>query len=159
MKSLLIALTIAFSIGLTCCDKDSNSKSDEKKITFLKTISGGCHNEVFSDLKSSTEDCIDTVIFTIINKDTLNAFVGLNYICCAPFITETIINNDTLTMEISDTCSSTYETCYCRCDCYYTWDFQFVDFEKKEYYYIVKINDPREENTIIFKQGKIDLSK
>ena len=86
-------------------------------------------------------------------------FVGINYICCAPFDSETEIVGDTLKMNISDTCSNHSQSCYCKCNCYYTWDFQFIDFEKKEYDFIIFLNDPREDNTIIFKEGKIDLSK
>ena len=83
----------------------------------------------------------------------------MNYICCAPFDSETNIVGDTLIMTISNTCSNSYDSCYCRCDCYYTWDFQYINFKEKEYNFVVKLNDPREENTIIFKQGKIDLSQ
>lgn len=129
------------------------------QIRSVNTIVGGCNNQDFTNLKSGTEDYADTVEFEIINTDTLNVFVGMNYICCAPFDSEIEIINDTLIMTINDTCSNPYNSCYCRCECYYTWDFQYIDFEKKEYNFIVKVNDPREENTIIFKQGLIDLTE
>jgi hypothetical protein len=128
------------------------------QIRSVNTILGGCNNQDFENLKSATEEYSDTVDFEIINSDTLNVFVGINYICCAPFDTETDIVNDTLIMTISDTCSDPYHSCYCRCMCYYTWDFQYTDFENKKYFYIIKLNDPREDNTIIFKQGMIDLT-
>ena len=142
----------------TIIDHDTGSDNNSQ-INYVKTILGGCNNQDFEDLKSATLDYTDTVDFTIIGEDTLDVFVGMNYICCAPFISETDIMNDTLIMTLSDTCSFPYQSCYCRCMCYYTWDFQFTGFKEKEYKFIVKLNDPREENTIIFKQGVIDLSK
>lgn len=154
MKKFLLLFATGFLIFSISCEKDSVS---DKKITFITTKLGGCHNEDFSVFKSADYQ-VDTVEFTVINEDTLNVFVGMNYICCAPFISETEIINDTLIMEISDTCSRG-NTCYCRCNCYYTWDFQFVEFEEKEYNFVIKLNDPREENTIIFEQGMIDLSE
>jgi hypothetical protein len=157
MKKLFIVFIVAILIGITCCEKNSDSNPNEKKITFLKTISGGCNNQTFDNLKSTTEEHVDTVEFKIINEDTLNVFVGINYICCAPFVTETNILKDTLIMTIADSCSFPHQ-CYCRCNCYYTFDFQYVDFKKKEYNFIVKLIDPREENVIIFKQGMVDLS-
>ena len=155
MKKIIL-FVVAICIVVISCEKDSESNNNEKKIVFLNTILGGCNGEDANNLKSVTEDFADTIKFTIINNDTLNVFVGLNYVCCAPFDSKTEIINDTLTMTISDTCSN---SCYCRCMCYYTWDFQYIDFEKKEYNFIVKLNDPREDNTIIFKQGIVDLSK
>jgi hypothetical protein len=158
MKKLVLLFVTVLFIVLLSCEKEPDSNSNEKKIAFVNTKLGGCHNEDYSELKSTSVSSLDTVVFTLLNEDTLNVFVGMNYICCAPFISETEIVNDTLIIEISDTCSSIDEECYCRCNCYYTWDFQFVNFEKKKYFFIVKLNDPREENTIIFKQGMIDLS-
>ena len=154
MKTRLILMTIILITLFNACEKEESVK----KITFLKTNLGGCHGEDFDNLKSATVHDADTIKFSIINEDTLNVFVGINYICCAPFDSETEIVNDTLIMVISDTCSDPYSSCYCRCECYYTWDFQYIDFEKKEYNFIVKLNDPREGNTIIFKQGAVDLS-
>lgn len=158
MKKLIFVFVPFFLIFLTHCEKESDSNSVGETITFLKTNLGGCHGEDFDNLKSTNEDCTDTIKFSIINADTLNVFVGINYICCAPFDSETDIINDTLIITLNDTCSDPYHSCYCRCNCYYTWDFQYVDFEEKKYNFVVKLNDPREENIIIFKQGVIDLS-
>jgi len=151
--SFLIQFTYSEDMDTTITGEiETNSQ-----IRPVNTILGGCNNQDFDNIKSATEDYKDTVDFDLINSDTLNVFVGINYICCAPFDTETEIVNDTLIMTINDTCSDPYHSCYCRCMCYYTWDFQYVDFENKEYFYIVKLNDPREDNTLIFKQGVIDL--
>jgi len=159
MKKILLFLIAVCLAFFTSCEKDSDTKANENEIDFVRQVLGGCHNQDFSDLKNATEDKADTVEFTIISEDTLNVFVGINYICCAPFISEVEILHDTLIMEISDTCSFPYQSCYCRCMCYYTWDFQFIYFEPKEYYYKIKLDDPREQNTILFREGVIDLSE
>lgn len=154
-----ILLFLAICAVMISCEKDAVSNGDDSRIVFSKSIAGGCNNEVGNQLKSATGFNADTVKISIINPDTLNVFVGINYICCAPFVSETEVFNDTLVMTVSDTCAYPQQSCYCRCMCYYTWDFQFVDFEKKVYNYIVKLNDPREDDTIIFKEGLIDLTK
>lgn len=159
MRKLIFVFIPVFFIFFTHCEREADSNPSDKKITLLKTNLGGCHGEDFDNLKNATVDYADTIKFSIINEDILNVFVGINYICCAPFDSETDIVNDTLIMVISDTCSDPYSSCYCRCKCYYTWDFQYIDYEKKEYNFLVKLNDPREDNTIILEQGVVDLSK
>ena len=126
------------------------------QIHSVNTILGGCNTPHADPLKSAAEYTPDTVYFTIINEDTLNIFAGINYICCTPFEFETDIVNDTLIMTITDTCSA-YLSCYCKCDCYYTWEFQYTDFEEKEYNFIVKLYNKSEEKTFFIKQGAIDL--
>jgi hypothetical protein len=155
----LLIICIFATPALLLMNCEENQDTEDKNITHVATLTGGCNGEEFITLKSEDLDTQDTVIFSLVHEDTLSAYVGINYICCAPFTSETSIISDTLFMEISDTCSQPYNTCYCRCYCYYTWDFKFVDFEEKEYYFIVYLDDPREENIIIFREGRIDLSQ
>lgn len=159
MKNKLFIILISFTLPLifTMCDNETNHATSDKRITFLKTDIGGCNGQGANDLKSTYTEPATVIISKI--GDTLNIFVGINYICCAPFISEAEIINDSLIMTITDTCPDPYQSCYCRCMCYYTWDFQFIDFEEKEYFYKVELNDPREDDIIIFREGKIDLSK
>jgi hypothetical protein len=117
---------------------------------------GGCNIERFT--KSDFSDQEDTVIFTIRNTDTLDVFVGINYICCAPFASGAMMNNDTILITIADTCTSDSSECYCHCECYYTWDFQFTEFESKEYNFKIYLNTPDMDSAIIFKEGVVDLS-
>ena len=152
MKNFILFIgTIFLILVLIECEEP------DKNITYVRTELGGCNGQDFNDFKSAGEEQEDTVIFTIY-KDTLDIYVGINYICCAPFTPESIISNDSIIMTLNDTCSNPYITCYCRCMCYYTFDFLFVDFEEKEYFFKIILNDPREENPTIFREGKIDLS-
>jgi len=157
-KLLFITPIILFFLFLAMCEKESESSPGT--IRFVKSEPGGCNLEdpdVLATRDSSLSEEQDTLLFTIIN-DTLDAYVGINYICCAPFTSETMISNDSIFITISDTCSIPYQTCYCRCMCYYTWDFLFVDFENKEYYFKIVLYDPREEDPIVFKEGILDLT-
>jgi len=157
-KFLFIAAIIIFFSFLVLCEKESDSSPH--KISFVKSEPGGCNledNDVLATRDGSLSEEQDTLLFTIQN-DTLDAYVGINYICCAPFTSEAMISTDSIFMTISDTCPSPYQTCYCRCMCYYTWDFLFVNFEKKEYYFKIVLYDPREEDPIVFEEGILDLT-
>ncbi|NQU32030.1 MAG: hypothetical protein HQ521_02250 [Bacteroidetes bacterium] len=160
MKKLIFAFGMIFTLTMLimCEDNETDNIPTDKKITFVKTELGGCHGQLSDDLKSTFSEQVDTVIFTIEN-DTLDAYIGLNYICCAPFTTDKNISNDSITFILNDTCLDINQPCYCKCMCYYTWNFLFVDFEEKEYNFKIILNDPREEQPIILKEGIVDLSK
>jgi len=155
-KLLIISELLIVILLLVACENVSNSYDSNNNLTFIEARLGGCHGQDFPNLKYNISDEVDTVIFSFIN-DTLDIYVGLNYICCAPFISEAHILNDSILMNLNDTCSNVYQTCYCRCNCYYTWDFLFIDIQEKKYYYKIMLYDPREENPIIFREGMIDL--
>lgn len=140
---------------LTSCEKDTDL-DHEKEITFLKTDLGGCHGQNSDALKSVTEEKKDTVIFTVKN-DTLDVYVGLNYICCAPFTSDAVTLRDTIILTLSDTCNFPEESCYCRCMCYYTWNFLFSDFGEKEYHYKIILHNPQEEKPVVLGEGSIVL--
>lgn len=139
------------------CEKESDNDSSEQEITYVKTKSGGCNGQKFDDIRSVIDEQEDTVVFSIKN-DTLDIYIGINYICCAPFISEANISNDSILINLTDTCPFPYQSCYCRCMCYYIWDFLFVDFEEKKYYFKIILNDPREENPIVFQEGSVEIS-
>ena len=152
MKNLILLSIVFLPIIMSNCERESNNVAH--KITYHTTKFGGCNGQDFT-LKRTSQDFPDTVVFSIID-DTLNVFVGVNYICCAPIKTVTNIVNDSLLMVISDTCSYPYQSCYCRCNCYYTFDFQFVNFEEKVYNFQILLNDPRVDESIIFQTGQIN---
>ena len=156
MNTLIGLLSIAFTIT-SCSKKDNNTpKEDCLPVHYLKSELGGCNNKTEENIELG-EGKNDTVIIGLSN-DTLNIFTGLNYICCAPFITDCNIHNDSILLFITDTCSNPYQTCYCRCDCYYTFNFYFDSISNRNYYWQIILSDPREENEIIFKEGLIEIS-
>jgi hypothetical protein len=157
LKTTGLSVVIIVLLSIIGCDKEvPNGHNINSQIKYSKTISGGCNGQDTGSLKS-TADEPDTVI-TSINNDTLCIFVGLNYICCAPFRSETSITKDSITITISDTCSIQYESCYCRCMCYYTWDFLFTDFRQKVYYYKIVLFNPVEGKPIVLREGIIEIS-
>ena len=156
-RCIYVIGTILIIFILTGCEKKPDDDSSGQEIYCVKTKSGGCNNQTFNDIRIVTGEEQDTVIFSI-NNDTLDIYVGLNYICCAPFISEVNILNDSILISLTDTCPDPYNSCYCRCNCYYTWDFLFMYFEEKKYCFKIILNDPREENPIIFQEGSIDIS-
>ncbi len=155
MKHTIYLLTIVFlSFVILQCEKD---EKESLPVNYVKTVPGGCNGQTFNDLKSTGSEEKDTLRFYVRN-DTLNVFVGINYICCAPFETSFDQSADTLIFAISDICSVTYGDCYCRCMCYYTFDFLLTGFEKKQYYFQIIINDPRQDEPYVFREGTVNIS-
>jgi hypothetical protein len=143
-------------LSVLSCDKDDDSPvKEETPISYLKSILGGCNNKTEENIELGNEKR-DTVIIALTN-DTLNIFAGLNYICCAPFVTDCNIKNDSIFITITDTCSNPYQDCYCRCNCYYTFNYYFNSISAKKYYWQIILNDPREENETILKMGIIEV--
>ena len=152
---LLGILVIAIFLTISCT-KESANDNPSKNIAFLTTEPGGCNLGDFESLKSTDVEYQDTVMVSF-RFDTLDIQVGINYICCANFESDVDVSNDSIIMTVTDMCPNPYQDCYCRCMCYYTWDFLFNDFEQKEYNIKVILNDPRQEEPIIFREFKISI--
>ncbi|MFB6319010.1 hypothetical protein [Saccharicrinis sp. FJH54] len=156
MKKLLCIALILLSYCTISCE-DPN-KEDTVKIEYISVQPGGCNlRNLSTEIKSILLEEQDTLLIQM-NDDTLNAFIGIRYICCAPFETHTDFNNDTLFIKIKDTCKVDQESCYCRCMCYYTWNFKFRIIEQQTYYYLITLYDPVSEETMIFRKGSISLT-
>ncbi|MBN2214257.1 MAG: hypothetical protein JW723_08430 [Bacteroidales bacterium] len=149
-----LAALIFLSVMIFQCEKESG---ENIKVNHILTVPGGCNGLSFDEIMLPRYEEKDTLQFYIRN-DTLNVFIGINYICCAPFETGFSQSADSLFFTITDTCTSLYETCYCRCMCYYTFDFLFDSFSRKEYYFKIIINDPRQDEPIIFREGFVNLT-
>lgn len=135
----------------SCGEKDDHlSKNDISTIHYIKTTPGGCNDQLTKNAQPD-EERNDTVLINLSN-DTLNIFTGFNYICCANFITDCEIQNDSVLISITDNCPEPQD-CYCRCDCYYTFDFFFNIISTKIYYLKIVLNDPRLEEERIIMEG------
>jgi len=159
--SLFIGLVTA-ALLLAYCEKDNTAKST---LRYVETTLGGCNGDdrsksgktVYSETLDILDDR-DTVMFSI-ESDTLNAFVGVNYLCCTPFVSSCEMVKDTIVMTVKDNCTN-IAACYCKCMCYYTFNFRFVDFESKaHFYYKVLLYDPKQNKTSIFSRGEINIGK
>lgn len=152
MKPLkMIIIPILIVLFFTGCENSPAVLPEANDLQYFKTNPGGCNNEDFSDLKSATIEN-DTVYFSVVN-DTLNLFTGLNYICCAPFVSSVSVVNDSIFVSITDTCNEEDLNCYCRCNCYYTWNFMFGNFSGKSYFLKIKLVDPRQDSPITIFEG------
>ena len=153
---VVILVILTSTLG---CNKDENKplENEAVQIHYLKSALSGCNNKTEENIKSG-EEKNDSVIIRFLN-DTLIISVGLNYICCAPFITDCNTKNDSIFISIIDTCPNPYQECYCRCGCYYTFDYFFNSLSNKNYYWQILLSDPREENNTIFDMGTIDVGE
>lgn len=152
---VLFSGTLLLLFAFSFCTKENTSYFFGKKCELVKTELGDCNRGKTSDSKSASEEKKDAVGFKIIN-DTLSVFVGLNYLCCTPFASDTKVTRDSILISLTDTCSG-YSSCYCRCMCYYTWNFSFVDFLNKSYFYKVLLFKPKQVNPVIIKEGRVRL--
>lgn len=155
-KSLFVITGIIIIMILVMCEKGSEN-SEPEDLFFIKTELGGCHETDFSDLKSTDYDQSDTVMFAVKN-DTLDIFIGVNYICCAPFTSQATISDNIITITINDICQINEGLCYCRCMCYYTWNFVFSNFQDKDYHYKIILNDPQQESPVLIEEGNLSLN-
>ena len=149
----LLFLMIAVSFTLVLCQKNDITVTTPK-LTYVETELGGCNNPSTAQLKSILLNN-DTVGISNQN-DSISIFVGLNYICCAPFQSEYEVKNDSILISIKDTCSNPYHSCYCRCDCYYTFDFKFLQSGKGNWHYKIELFDPREAGSKVVQEGEIN---
>jgi hypothetical protein len=149
--SFFLIVLIAYT--LVWCQKDEINKKPFK-LTYLTTELGGCNNPSSVQNKSITLKN-DTVGISTQN-DSISIFVGLNYICCAPFKSEYEIKNDSLLIAIRDTCSYNSPYCYCNCICYYTFDFRFVQSGQENWHYKIELFSPIAAGNKVIQQGTIN---
>ena len=155
MKHTIYLITIVvISFVILQCEKD---EKESLHINHVETILGGCNGQSFDEIILPRYEEKDTLQF-LIKNDTLSVFIGINYICCALFETSFHQSGDSLFFNITDTCSISVGSCYCRCMCNYTFDFILTDFEKKQYYFQIVINDPRENEPYVFREGTVNIS-
>jgi len=156
-KVVFLLLTFAFELIIVKCEFNDIESDEAQQITFIKTNPGGCNNQGEDAAKRFFAES-DTIIFNLEN-DTLDVFVGLNYICCAPFTSETRVSGDSIFIKIIDTCAIEIQSCYCKCMCYYTWDFLFSVTGVKKYWFEIMLIDPREYEPGVLNKGWIDSNK
>ena len=163
-KRLTVAMLCLGLIGLCLHTVSCVKQENAEMLQYMKTELGGCNlkNSPDSD-NSDTEKGgdsdmgNDTVIITFSN-DLVNVFVGINYICCAPFTTSYEMVDDIIVLYVTDTCRNPYEECYCKCMCYYTFDFAFKYQGEVSQKYKILLIDPRKEESILISEGIITNS-
>jgi hypothetical protein len=136
------------------CDRLTDTTDQSGSLKYITTELGGCNGQD-DNRKNSINELENDTIYYWLSEDTLNFLTGINYICCAPFATDYIIDQDTVTMKLLDTCPDPYESCYCKCMCYYSFWFQFNSYNGKKLLYKVLLYDPSEENPEILFTGEV----
>ena len=158
-KVVAITIYLAVVTVIASCDSD-NVESKNKNLQYVQTELGGCNrNSTLKSGESETEEGNDDKIVISVFEESVHVFVGRNYICCAPFETKCEAIDGVIIMSIIDTCENPYTDCYCRCMCYYTFDFVFTHQGKFNQKYKVLLIDPREEEPLIISEGIITENK
>ncbi len=156
-KGFFLMTAVALSLVVAQCTSDNGNLPEPGAITLARTIPGGCNTMKSGEIISARGEERDTVIFSL-RKDTLVMFTGISYICCAPFKTETFFRNDSLIVTLEDRCNYPQEVCYCKCMCYYTWEFLFTGFRQGTLKgYQVILDDPREKEQVGIMEGSVKL--
>ena len=158
MKILVLMIVPALVCGavFTSCDS-GNAEQKNENLQYVTTELGGCNlkSALKSDGLETEEDKEDKIVISVL-EESVHVFVGINYICCAPFETKSETIDDVLHIYIIDVCDT---GCYCRCMCYYTFDFVFTHQGKFNQKYKVLLIDPLEEEPLIISEGTITETK
>ncbi|NJK85537.1 MAG: hypothetical protein HC906_05805 [Bacteroidales bacterium] len=150
MKNIIFLFALfSFHFLLIMCEGDQDNETNNKLI-HVKTNYTGCNGSF--DLTKTTRSTGDSVSFSF-EMDTLNIYVNLRYICCTPFTSNVAIQGDSIIMTIKDICPGN-EMCYCRCFCFYGFNFIFTGLENKIYSYKVAVNE--RNNSFVVKEGKFN---
>jgi hypothetical protein len=127
---ILCTLSIGFfmAVNIYGC-REENPISSPK---FVSLTYGGCNNESeLSGTQKHSEDAEKDTIIWDYQNDTLKMSVGINYICCSDFNAIQTIDNNNISLQITETTLSPDQ--YCRCECYYTFDYYFTDLSQTSY--------------------------
>jgi len=149
--------SIAFALTTFICLAQCENNNHPAHPEYMKTILGGCNLGTPKVTRSESEDANNTVVFTL-SGDTLSVFVGVNFTCCTEFETEVTVSGDSLYLHIVDVCSESDEECYCRCMCYYTFDFIFTGISAGEYYYCIDLDSPLEDDLLVIQEGILNTA-
>jgi hypothetical protein len=145
----IISVMIGFSLMTGCKEENPKPLDNGSVISYVATKLGGCNNPEKNIQDSEITN--DTVIISS-DDERIDVFVGLNYLCGAPFKTECQIAERNIVMYVIDTCETL--DCYQRCYCYYTFDFTFQKQENDSpegegYRYKIILQVPEKENQLI----------
>ena len=113
---------------------------------YITTQFGGCNED--TTYRSGGEP--DISYFTL-DGDTAIIFAGFNYKCCAPFTSNVDIVDGIIIITLKDNCSQPYSSCYCRCSCYYTFEFKIkLAAPFRVYPYKIYVDNPKQGGEYLF---------
>jgi hypothetical protein len=129
---------------MSCQEESGSTDQDAGELQYLNTVYGGCNNLNQLNIEEFVPDFKNDTVFYSVSDDTLKITVGQNYICCAPFELLQQQDNRNLLITMKDTCNWPYNSCYCRCPCYYEFEVYYSGYDHKTYYLKVYLHDPRQ---------------
>jgi hypothetical protein len=142
-----MALTLLIAIALIAACTTTPS-SDPEPLQPQGVTYGGCAGQfempaAVLDRWDSGDPYGESDTLIVAWDDSLEIFLGLNYICCAPFVAEHEVVQDTLVLAVRDTCPDPNAFCYCRCMCTYTFTWKFAGGGEDLRHLRVELYDPR----------------
>ncbi|MDR0830374.1 MAG: hypothetical protein LBN95_09755 [Prevotellaceae bacterium] len=136
MAAVLLLITIA---SFAC----RHNIPPTNNVKFVKMELGGCNNQYdLGETRGDETEQQDTIIFDFQNG-TLKVTVGINYICCASMEANYDVTSNKIILQISDTTINQEQ--YCRCECYYTFDYYFTDLADVQYLFEVNFDSPNND--------------
>ena len=152
--SLMASVCVTALLAAICVACDETKPDQERPFTYVKTVLGGCNDNVSKSATENNDKTDGLEVFT--KEDSLHIFVGLNYICCAPFFTECRIEKDTIYMSIIDRATEQETVPYCRCSCYYTFDFVFLKKGHQNFTYKISLFDAQESASKVLYEERLN---
>jgi len=153
-KFVCFVLFVALAFIVVGCDgKDStvNPKTEIPGLSYLGATGGTCNNNALSKVRSSQ----DNAVAVYSSKDSIRVVADVNYNCGTPFETSCAIKDRKVQMYIKDVCPDT-SSCYQRCKCDYTFEFQFAQKGKDAYDYSVEMKSPLPNQSKILSEGTLE---
>lgn len=120
--ALLLMMTLVALVG--CKTVQPKAKLIDIKYT-------GCNGQRdVAESHMTDEEQPDGMTYSFIG-DSLLLEVYINYICCAKFEATQKVEGDKITLMITETTASPDD--YCRCMCFYTFEFSYSDMSYDSY--------------------------
>ena len=136
----IIILICLFMIPFIKCRRNLNGYENRTELLkYINTEYGGCNMLRKSFQSSSLKSISNDTVYYSIKLDTLRISIGLNHICCVYFKIHQYQDNNNLYITLYDACKDTSISCYCTCECYYTFDVSFSNFKPNTDDYILNI--------------------
>ncbi len=160
MKGRKIVFLVGIIISLNqlsycTADKNTLKENSAEKLSYIGTKYGGCNGQVNFEKRVFKLNSENDTVFYAIHDDTLKISIGQNYICCAPFEVTSAQENNNLNITLKDTCSDPYISCYCRCNCYYEFEVDYLNYQGEPIHLYVYLHDPRQSADSLIHQLEI----
>lgn len=113
-----------FLLPLICWSCFTKKNTDNNQhVQLAQVVKGGCFHE--TDKSQRATHLPHDSLFMYVQGDTLNMKVGLAANCCSNLKDSIQLNEKSITVYIEDRGNDP-----CKCNCYFTYNFQFKNFNR-----------------------------